>query len=34
MRATDGEGNLMIEEGRSPLPDGATGYPRRRVKVR
>jgi len=34
MRATDGEGNLMIEDGQSPLPDGATGYPRRRVKVR
>ena len=34
MRATDGEGNLMIEDAASPLPDGATGYPRRRVKVR
>jgi DMSO/TMAO reductase YedYZ molybdopterin-dependent catalytic subunit len=34
MRATDGEGTQMIEDGRSPLPDGATGYPRRRVKVK
>jgi DMSO/TMAO reductase YedYZ molybdopterin-dependent catalytic subunit len=29
MRATDGEGNVMDEQERSPLPDGATGWPRR-----
>ena len=29
MRVTDGTGAAMIEEERSPLPDGATGWPDR-----
>ena len=27
MRATDGTGQVMTEDDRSPLPDGATGWP-------
>jgi DMSO/TMAO reductase YedYZ molybdopterin-dependent catalytic subunit len=33
MRATDGTGQLMIEDDRDPLPDGATGWPSRHFKV-
>jgi DMSO/TMAO reductase YedYZ molybdopterin-dependent catalytic subunit len=33
IRVTDGEGNVMSETDRSPLPDGATGWPRRTVRV-
>jgi DMSO/TMAO reductase YedYZ molybdopterin-dependent catalytic subunit len=33
IRVTDGEGNVMQETDRSPLPDGATGWPRRTVRV-
>jgi DMSO/TMAO reductase YedYZ molybdopterin-dependent catalytic subunit len=33
MRTTDGEGTLMDETNRSPLPAGATGWPRRFVSV-
>jgi hypothetical protein len=33
MRATDGEGNVAPEEINSPLPDGATGWPQRSVRV-
>jgi DMSO/TMAO reductase YedYZ molybdopterin-dependent catalytic subunit len=33
MRATDGTGAVMIEEDRDTLPDGATGWPKRRFKV-
>lgn len=33
IRATDGTGEVMIEQERSPLPDGATGWPRRRFEV-
>ena len=33
IRVTDGEGNVMQETERSPLPDGATGWPRRTVRV-
>lgn len=29
LRATDGTGQIMSDHKRSPLPDGATGYPRR-----
>jgi DMSO/TMAO reductase YedYZ molybdopterin-dependent catalytic subunit len=29
IRATDGNGEVMTEQRRAPLPDGATGYPRR-----
>jgi DMSO/TMAO reductase YedYZ molybdopterin-dependent catalytic subunit len=29
LRATDGNGEVMREQRRAPLPDGATGYPRR-----
>ena len=29
LRATDGNGEVMTKDKRSPLPDGATGYPRR-----
>lgn len=28
VRATDGDGNLQVEEERDPLPDGATGWDR------
>jgi sulfite oxidase len=34
IRVTDGEGNVMQETDRSPLPDGATGWPRRTLKVK
>jgi DMSO/TMAO reductase YedYZ molybdopterin-dependent catalytic subunit len=34
IRVTDGEGNVMQETDRSPLPDGATGWPRRTVRVK
>jgi len=33
LRATDGTGAVMIQEERDTLPDGATGWPRRRFKV-
>lgn len=33
MRATDGTGQVMTEFERSPLPDGATGWPRRSFEV-
>jgi DMSO/TMAO reductase YedYZ molybdopterin-dependent catalytic subunit len=33
MRATDGEGNIAPEEQNPPLPDGATGWPQRSVRV-
>jgi hypothetical protein len=33
VRATDGEGIVAPEEERPPLPDGATGWPRRRFTV-
>jgi hypothetical protein len=29
IRATDGSGQVMTDKRRAPLPDGATGYPRR-----
>ena len=34
MRVTDGEGTVMQKMELSPLPAGATGWPRRTVKVR
>lgn len=34
IRVTDGDGNVMDQTDRSPLPDGATGWPRRTVRVR
>jgi DMSO/TMAO reductase YedYZ molybdopterin-dependent catalytic subunit len=34
MRATDGTGQVMDEKNRSPLPDGATGWPRRSFEVK
>lgn len=34
IRVTDGEGNVMDVTDRSPLPDGATGWPRRTVHVK
>jgi len=34
MRATDGTGAVMDEKERSPLPDGATGWPRRSFTVK
>jgi DMSO/TMAO reductase YedYZ molybdopterin-dependent catalytic subunit len=34
MRATDGTGQVMTEVERSPLPDGATGWPRRSFEVK
>jgi len=34
MRVTDGNGTLMDETLRSPLPVGATGWPRRYITVR
>lgn len=34
MRATDGAGEVMSEIQRSPLPDGATGWPRRSFEVK
>ena len=33
MRATDGEGTVAPSEYRPPLPDGATGWPQRTVRV-
>jgi hypothetical protein len=33
MRATDGEGTVAPQERNPPLPDGATGWPERVVKV-
>jgi DMSO/TMAO reductase YedYZ molybdopterin-dependent catalytic subunit len=33
LRATDGEGNVAPQEYRSPLPDGATGWPQRSARV-
>jgi DMSO/TMAO reductase YedYZ molybdopterin-dependent catalytic subunit len=33
MRATDGEGNVAPEEYNPPLPNGATGWPQRSVRV-
>jgi DMSO/TMAO reductase YedYZ molybdopterin-dependent catalytic subunit len=33
LRATDGAGTVMDQTERDPLPDGATGWPRRRFKV-
>lgn len=33
IRATDGTGAVMIEQGSDTLPDGPTGWPRRRFKV-
>jgi DMSO/TMAO reductase YedYZ molybdopterin-dependent catalytic subunit len=33
MRATDGEGTVAPEEQNPPLPDGATGWPQRSVRV-
>lgn len=34
MRAHDGTGQVMTEIERAPLPDGATGWPRRRFEVK
>jgi DMSO/TMAO reductase YedYZ molybdopterin-dependent catalytic subunit len=34
IRVTDGDGNVMDVTDRSPLPDGATGWPRRTVHVK
>jgi len=34
MRATDGTGQVMLEESNPPLPDGATGWPRRQFKTK
>jgi DMSO/TMAO reductase YedYZ molybdopterin-dependent catalytic subunit len=34
IRVTDGAGTVMDETERAPLPDGATGWPSRGVKVR
>jgi hypothetical protein len=34
MRATDGTGQVMSEDDRPPLPDGATGWPSRQFKVK
>lgn len=33
IRVTDGEGTVMDETERSPLPDGATGWPERRFEI-
>ncbi len=33
IRVTDGEGTVMDETNRSPLPNGATGWPRRSITV-
>jgi DMSO/TMAO reductase YedYZ molybdopterin-dependent catalytic subunit len=33
LRATDGTGAVMIEQDQPPLPDGATGWPRRTINV-
>ena len=34
MRATDGAGQVMLEERNPPLPDGATGWPSRSFKTK
>ena len=34
LRATDGNGTVMDETERDPLPNGATGWPRRRFEVK
>jgi hypothetical protein len=34
LRATDGAGTVMTEDEQDPLPDGATGWPRRRFEVK
>lgn len=34
IRVTDGDGEVMDQTDRSPLPDGATGWPRRTVHVK
>ena len=34
IRVTDGNGAVMDETRRSPLPDGATGWPRKSISVR
>lgn len=34
IRVTDGAGTVMDKTDRSPLPDGATGWPRRTVRVK
>jgi DMSO/TMAO reductase YedYZ molybdopterin-dependent catalytic subunit len=34
IRVTDGEGTVMEKQERSPLPDGATGWPRRTFAVK
>ena len=34
IRVTDGTGTLMTDERNPPLPDGATGWPRRGINVR
>ncbi|MGD9712178.1 MAG: molybdopterin-dependent oxidoreductase [Thermomicrobiales bacterium] len=34
IRATDGEGTLMDEQERFPLPDGATGWPDRKFEIK
>jgi hypothetical protein len=33
MRVTDGNGVVMDEQERNPLPDGATGWPRRSFEL-
>ncbi len=33
IRVTDGEGTVMDEEERNPLPNGATGWPKRRFDI-
>lgn len=33
LRVTDGEGNVAPQERQPPLPDGATGWPLRRINV-
>lgn len=34
IRVTDGQGEVMREEEQPPLPDGATGWPSRKINVR
>ena len=34
IRVTDGTGEVATEQRRPPLPDGATGWPRRTIRVR
>jgi len=33
VRATDGQGTVAPQENRPPLPDGATGWPQRSIRV-